>query len=114
MLRGTRSQYVRRAHYFSLVPTVAILIGLPICMVLASQGWIKILAVVSLLLGSLGAFLLVIFATNKQWQKAQAELGRKNNQHAHATYFPTGYYPSPRDYPTIRSFLKRLFQRKSN
>jgi hypothetical protein len=114
MLRGTRLHYVQRRSYFLLAFLVVTLIGLPVCMVLASGGWSRILAAMILLLASFDALLLIIFMTNKQWQREQAELGRQINQHTHASYLPGGNPPLPRDYPKVRSFLRRLFQGKSD
>jgi hypothetical protein len=115
MLRGTRLQYVQRRSYFWLAFLVVTLVGLAVSMVLASdKGWSRILAEVTLLLASFCALLLIIFTTNKQWQKEQAELGRQINQHARGFYLPGGIPPLPRDYPKVRSFLRRLFQGKSD
>jgi hypothetical protein len=114
MLRGTRLQYVQRRSYFMLAFLVVSLIGLPVFMVLASDGWLRIFAAMILLLASFCALLMIVFMTNKHWQKEQAELGRHINQHAHVSYLPGGNPPLPRDYPKVRSFLRRLFQGKSD
>jgi hypothetical protein len=90
------------------------LIALPISMVLVSSGWSRILAAITLLLASFAALLPVVFTTNKRWQREQAEWGRKINQDARGFYSPGGNPPLPREYPKIRSFVRRLFQGKSN
>ena len=90
MLRGTRSQYLRRRNYISVwvgIPFAACFFAIPVAL---STGWWRTFwevvmppaFILSILLG-------IARLTDKRWYREQAALQRKMNQRgADATYMP--------------------------
>jgi hypothetical protein len=111
MLRGTRTQYLRRRtrlFFWLSVPLAIFLFSVP---VVVSTGWQRIAWAAVLLPPLIFALLLVISRlTDKQWFREQAELQRKMNQSgADAVYLPG--WPSSRATEKAIVFAKRLFGR---
>jgi uncharacterized membrane protein len=110
MLRGTRTQYLRRRQYLSVwiwVPFAFCLCAIPVAL---STGWQRILW--AFIMGSLYIFVLLHIIsrlTDKQWYKQMAESGLKANQRgADAVYMPGLYRPK------AIHFAKRLFSKRKS
>ncbi len=104
MLRGTRTQYLRRRQ------SILFWVGLPflLCMFAApvadSTGWERKFWI-SVMVPTYILSLLLAFArlTDKQWYKQMAKAGRKANQHRGPIYFP------PSGATRALAFAKRIF-----
>ena len=105
MLRGTRTQYLRRRQYLSTwiwVPFSFFFYSIPVVL---STGWQRI-ALAAVLLPTWILALLVVISrlSDTQWYRKQADLQRKMNQRgADATYMP-GLHRKK-----AIAFAKRLF-----
>ena len=112
MLRGTRTQYLRRQRYILFI---AVLPATPIFLIplVGSTGWLRIaLEVVLPPIYVLYILMAVSRLTDKQSYRQQAKLQRKMNQRgADAVHLPG--YPSTRATEKALAFAKRLFGGKS-
>ena len=113
MIRGTRTQYLRRSMRLFVwvwVPLAIFVFSAPIVL---STGWQRVAwAAVLLPPGIFAVLLMISMLTNKQFYREQAKLQRKMNQlGADAVYLPG--YPSTRATEKALAFAKRLFGGKS-
>jgi hypothetical protein len=111
MLRGTRTQYLRRTYYFVVVAGFLSLNVLVFSLVLASTGWQRKGGAALLLLTDIFMLLLVIARlTDKHWYREQAELQRKASLRRGASIS----FPSNPATKRSLAFAKRLFGRRES
>jgi hypothetical protein len=106
MLRGTRTQFLRRRAYFTVVllPVLVILLS---ALVVGSTGRDRIFFAVSD-----GAFIIagvrnVLRLTDKRWLKEQAKMQRRATAHGDGSIRLRGDYR-----PRAIAFAKRLFAKR--
>ena len=111
MLRGTRTQYLRRQLYFGVWPGVFLLFFVFSTPVMLSTGWQRMAWAAVLLPAYILIVLLTIARlTDKRWYREQVGLQRKMNQRgADAVYLPG--WPSSRATEKAIAFAKRLLGR---
>ena len=108
MLRGTRTQYLRRAHYLVVVAGFLSLNVVLFSIVLDSTGWQrKGWAAVLLLTDNLYVLLAISRLTDKQFYRDRAELEREASLRRGPIYFP-----SARATERALAFARRLFRRR--
>ena len=110
MLRGTRTQYLRRGYYFVVVAGFLSLNAVFFSLVLASTGWQRKGGAAVLLLTDIFMLLLAISRlTDKQRYREQAELQRKASLRRGPIHFPAA-----RAHERALAFAKRLFGRRES